>query len=170
MVGPAGDLVGDGGDVAVDADQTAHAGTTIRYSSIQFLGTFNGATWDVHNNLLGYTLLGLNIVAGPGAGENLFNYDPFIEFNNPFVLNAVDPKRLLLGTQNLYESFDQGDTLTNLNFNNGSWVGGAPTFANDIGVPLVYGGHAGTSANPDVIWAGVGNQIVYREHLGDPLQ
>src|SRR5262249_9742545 len=34
----------------------------------------------------------------------------------------------------------------------------------------VYGGHIGAITNPDVIWAGVGSQVVYREHLGDPLQ
>jgi hypothetical protein len=35
---------------------------------------------------------------------------------------------------------------------------------------MVYGGRIGSLANPDVIWAGIGNQVVYREHLGDPLQ
>jgi hypothetical protein len=35
---------------------------------------------------------------------------------------------------------------------------------------MVYGGHLGSVANPDVIWAGIGNQVVYREHRGDPLQ
>jgi hypothetical protein len=75
----------------------------------------------------------------------------------------------LVGTQNLYESFDQGTTVTNLNFNNGSYVGGGPSFYYAKGAPLVYGGYLDGVANPDVIWAGVGNQVVYREHLGDPL-
>jgi hypothetical protein len=113
-------------------------------------------------------------VAGPGAGQNLLDFDPFVQFYHPFVLNAVDPSRMLLGTQTLYESFDRGDSLTNLNFSNGQFVGASPSpfgsFQNDAGVPLVYGGRLGGVANPDVIWAGVGDQIVYRERLGDPLQ
>jgi hypothetical protein len=104
------------------------------------------------------------------AGQTLSGYDPFIEFYDPFVPNTVDPTRLLIGTKTLYESFDQGDTLTNLNFNNGSYVGGRPTSNNSMGEPLAYGGYLDGVANPDVIWAGVGNQVVYREHLGDPLQ
>jgi hypothetical protein len=165
---------GDGGVVAVDADQRAHPGTSIRYTSGQYLNQFNRSTWDANNNLLGTTFLGLNIVAGPGAGQNLFDFDPFVQFSNPLVLNAVDPRRLLIGTQTLYESFDQGDSLRNLGFSNGQYVGASPNpvggFMNQTGVPLVYGGHLGAVANPDVIWAGVGDQIVYREHLGDPLQ
>jgi hypothetical protein len=160
----------DGGDVAVDADQTAHPGTTIRYTSTQFLGLFNRSTWDANNNLLSQTFPTLSIVAGPGAGQTLSGYDSFIEFYDPLVLNTVDPTRLLIGTKSLYESFNQGDTLTNLNFSNGSYVGGRPTSNNSMGEPLVYGGYLGGVANPDLIWAGVGNQVIYREHLGDPLQ
>src|SRR5262249_28858270 len=58
-------LSGDGGVVAVDSDQAAHPGTSIRYSSIQFfgyskqqtsdsdkieyLGSFNRQTFDANN-------------------------------------------------------------------------------------------------------------------------
>src|SRR5262249_52039456 len=38
-------LGGDGGNVAGDSDQTAHPGTTIRYTSSQFFGNFNRPTW-----------------------------------------------------------------------------------------------------------------------------
>jgi hypothetical protein len=161
---------GDGGDVAVDANQTAHPGTTIRYSSAQFLAAFVRSIWDANNNLLSETFLTLPIVAGPGTGLNVYTYDPFIEFYDPVVLNSVDPTRLLIGTKTLYESFDQGDTVTNLNFSNGSYVGGGPSSPQGTGIPLVYGGYLNGVANPDVIWAGVGNQVVYRERLGDPLQ
>jgi hypothetical protein len=165
---------GDGGCVAVDADQTAHSGTSIRYNSAQFLVGFNRSTWDASNHLLGSTLVGLNIVAGPGAGQNLLAFDPFVQFYNPIAVNSVDSTRLLIGTTGLYESFDRGDTLTNLNFSNGSYVGGTSVsslIANDgYGQPMVYGGRLGRVANPDVIWAGIGNQVVYREHQGDPLQ
>src|SRR5262249_20629074 len=44
---------GDGGVVQVDADQTAHPGTSIRYMSAQSLYGFNRSTWDANNNVLG---------------------------------------------------------------------------------------------------------------------
>jgi hypothetical protein len=167
--------VGDGGFVAVDANQTAHAGTSIRYTSTYYLYNFNRSTWDANNNFLGSSPVGLQIVAGPDAGQTLSYLNPYMQFYNPFVLNTVDPTRLLIGTATLYESFDQGDTLTNLNFFNGSFVGGqsvtsSPAVNDGYGQPMVYGGRIGSVANPDVIWAGIGNQVVYREHLGDPLQ
>ena len=37
-------------------------------------------------------------------------YDATIQFVNPFVLNAVAPTRLLIGTSFLYESTDRGTT------------------------------------------------------------
>jgi hypothetical protein len=166
---------GDGGFNAVDADQTAHPGTSIRYNSSEFLYGFNRSTWDANNNFLGSSPVGLNIVAGPGAGQNLLNFDPYVQFYNPITLNTVDSRRLLLGTTSLYESLDRGDTLTNLNFANGSYVGGrsiSSFIANPdgYGQPMVYGGCLGGAANADVIWAGIGTQVVYREHLGSPLQ
>ena len=57
---------GDGGNVAVDGDQTAHPGTSIRYASFQFLGSFNRSSWDANGNFLGFAFLGLHIVSGPG--------------------------------------------------------------------------------------------------------
>jgi hypothetical protein len=160
---------GDGGNVGVDANQTAHPGTTIRYTSATFLLDFIRSVWDANNNLLSSTYLLLPIVAGPGAGSYIY-LDPSVQFNNPMVLNSVDPTRLLIGTKTLYESFDQANTWTNLNYSNGSYVGGAPNFYHATGEPLVYGGYLDGVANPDVIWAGIGSQVVYREHLGDPLQ
>jgi hypothetical protein len=170
-------ISGDGGVVQVDANQTAHPGTSIRYASAQYLEGFNRSTWDANNNFLGSSFIGLNIVAGPGAGNNLeTDLALALQFFSPIAVNSVDPTRMLIGTDTLYESFDQGDSLTNLNFSNGSYVGASPSslslqaFANGYGQPMAYGGRLGGVGNPDVIWAGIGNQIVYREHLGDPLQ
>jgi hypothetical protein len=166
---------GDGGVVAVDADQAAHPGVSIRYNSAQFLGGFNRSTWDSSDHFLGSVPVGLNIVAGPGAGKSLFKFDSHIQFSDPITVNTVDSSRLLIGTTSLYESFDRGDTLTNLNFFNGSYVGGTSLSVpgppgDGYGEPMVYGGHLSGIANPDVIWAGIGNQVVYREHAGDTLR
>lgn len=150
---------GDGGLVAVDADQSAHPGFSIRYTSSQFLGNFNRSYWDAANNFLGIELVPL-IVNGTG-GMDLFDFDPTAEeepeegeeeheipdesdptlqFTNPFVLNAVDPGRMLIGTGFLYESFDGGDTL---NFLGGT---GAPISA------LAYGSRFNGAPRPDVLY------------------
>jgi hypothetical protein len=57
-------------------------------------------------NLNGKTATGTAVL----GGTPLRRVDT-IPFSTPYVLNAVDPKRMLLGANTLYESFDQGDTL-----------------------------------------------------------
>jgi hypothetical protein len=130
------ELLGDdGGNVAVDSDQTAHPGRTIRYTSFQNFGSFNRTTWDAANTRVGgFTLVQLRITSGPGTGLTLFQFDPNIQFYQPYVLNAIDPSRMLIGTANIYESLNRGDALTNLGFTEffiGDRVGSSP---------LAYGG------------------------------
>jgi hypothetical protein len=168
---------GDGGVVAIDSDQSAHPGTSIRYSSYQFLESFTRQTVDANNVASPAVPVGLQIVAGDGAGQNLFDYDPNIRFMQPFVLNAVDPSRMLIGTTNLYESFDRGDTLTNLGFT-GAFIGGNDLFGLPFGRFMAYGGRLNGVAYPDVLYVssgaspllgGHGAQLLHRVHLGDPL-
>jgi hypothetical protein len=168
---------GDGGIVAVDSDQAAHPGTSIRYSSYQSLLQFTRQTVDANNVAGPAVLIGRQIVAGDGAGQNLLDYDPNLRFVQPFVLNAVDPSRMLIGTTNLYESFDRGDTLIDLG-PTGSFVGGNDFFGLSFGRFMVYGGRLNGVAYPDVIYAssgaspilgGHGAQILHRVHQGDPL-
>ena len=106
-----GELIqGDGGVVAVDANQTAHPGTTVRYTSFTQLGSFNRTTWNAANAMVGgFTFVGLNIVSGSGTGMTLFQFDPNIQFYNPYVLNAIDPSRMLIGTENIYKSTNRGE-------------------------------------------------------------
>jgi hypothetical protein len=171
--------VGDGGLVAVDADQAAHPGTSIRYSSYQYLDDFTRRTVDGNNVVVSTDPVKLQIVAGPGANKNLLHYDTGISFYQQFVLNAVDPRRMLIGTRNLYESFDRGDSLTNLG-SAGAFVGGNDFFQLIAGRPMAYGGRLNGVAYPDVIYAGAGSgpdgpfpgsgaRILHRAHLGDPL-
>jgi hypothetical protein len=62
----------------------------------------------------------LNITGGIGMGQTLLDFENSlpggrtVQFYNPYVLNAVDPKRMLIGTKYLYESTDRGDSLNNL--------------------------------------------------------
>jgi hypothetical protein len=156
---------GDGGNVGVDGDQTVHLGITIRYTSTQFFGFFNRTTWGATNTMVGgFAPAGLLITSGPGAGETLFEFDSFVQFYQPFVLNAIDPSRMLIGTENIYESLDRGDTLTNLG-STGDIIG------NDFGAsPMAYGGRLAGMPYPDVFYVGqTSNVIFHRVTLGGPI-
>jgi hypothetical protein len=151
-------IQGDGGVVAVDSDQTVHPGTTIRYTSFFNLGSFNRTSWNAANMMIGgFTLVGLNIVSGPGTGMTLFQFDPNIQFYNPYVLNAINPSRMLIGTQNIYESMNNGDSLNNL-VQTGQFIGGNFSY----GQPLAYGGRLSGTAFPDVFYVGAGATIYHR--------
>jgi hypothetical protein len=106
-------LTGDGGVVGIDANQISHAGTSLRYYSFQSFIRFTRSEWNASNTMQRSELVGLNITA-VGTGMRLIQFDPNIEFRQPFVLNAIDPARMLIGTMNLYESINRGDSLTNL--------------------------------------------------------
>src|SRR5262245_33600155 len=169
--------IGDGGVVAVDSDQTAHPGTSIRYSSNQDLGNFIRRTVDANNVVQSTVSVDLKIVSGAGKGKHLLEYDPNIGAYPPFVLNTIDPSRMLIGTKNLYESFDHGDSLTNLG-STGAFVGGTDSNQFIGGEPIAYGGRLNGVAYPDVIYAGSransdffgsGAHIIHRVHQGDPL-
>jgi hypothetical protein len=157
-------LGGDGGNVGVDSDQTAHPGITIRYSSFQNFGFFNRTTWDATNAMVdGFTPVRLLITSGLGAGETLFQFGS-IQFYQPFVLKAIDPSRLLIVTNaNIFESLDRGDSLANLG-------GTVFIFGNGLGAsPIAYGGRLGGVPKPDVFYVGVDAAILHRVTLGGPI-
>jgi hypothetical protein len=136
-------LQGDGGVVAVD-DISAGGSSSIRYTSFPSLGFFNRSTWSPSNTLIsGPTPLGLQITSGPGTGLNLFAFDTNIQFYNPYELNRIDPNRMLIGTLNIYESRDRGDTLANLFFTAGERI-----------TSLSYGGRLKGVPMPDAFYAG----------------
>jgi hypothetical protein len=136
-------MTADGGVVEVD-DKSANGASSIRYTSFNALANFNRSTWSASNVQIGSSnLIGLQIVSGLGTGLNLYQFDPKnIQFYNPYVLNAVAPNRMLLGTANIYESQDRGDTLSNLGF-----------FGKFIS-SLAYGGRLLGTDRPDVFYVG----------------
>jgi hypothetical protein len=96
-----------------------------------------------------------------------YKFDSTIQFLQPYVLNNIDPKRMLIGTSFLYESMDRGDTLTPLGGLNDLTSDGLDndldgtidnkseyTAAGPIGrvTKMVYGGRAGGVDNPDLIY------------------
>ena len=134
-------LGGDGGDVVVD-DRTL-PGVSIRYASGQGLFSFVRTYWDADNNLFGADFPALQPLGG-GA-------PPVGNFVTPVELNGVEPTRLAIGAANsVYESFDQGDTVTEI----------APGLvANSTGqAALAYG--AGTNAA--ALYVGSVNELYVR--------
>ena len=162
---------GDGGRVAVDADQTAHAGNSIRYYSTQNFGGFSRDTYDANGMQVGASVQPvLMINSGAGTGQTLFAYDGRlglngIQFTQPFALNLIDPRRILIGTRRIYESLNSGDTLANLG-EAGAVVGDE---TNTGGSPLAYGSRLNGTPAPDVFYVGAGNRIQHRVTAGGPI-
>jgi hypothetical protein len=123
----------------VAVDTTSTPGHSIRYTCAENLDSFVRSLWDANNNFVSFVQLGLVV---NNTGETIFQFDPNIQFYNPYVLNAINPRRMIIGTENVYESTDQGDHLTNLGFE-AQLING-----------IAYGGTSGGVANPDVLYVG----------------
>jgi hypothetical protein len=144
---------GDGSMVQVDT--TSEPGVAYQYYSNPNLANFTRRRVNVATGVDSRTGVAL-IVQGTG-GQNLYQVDGNRPWVTPYVLNAVDPRRMLIGTNSLYESFDRGDTLTNL----GSLGRVNPDIVWPFH-PMVYGGWSGGVAYPDLIWAGAGGNLYQR--------
>src|SRR5262249_34890038 len=171
------DPVGGGGVVvAVDADQQAHPGSKFLYFGSSDVGGFTRRSGTAG----GASHLGDGRVAAGGGGQTLNpNFDNTITFVQPYVLNAVNPARMIIGTSFLYESMDGGNNLTPLGglmdlnsdgLNNDNDFSDPPAntmplvdeldeFASVISVvggitALAYGGMLGDDPAPDVLYVG----------------
>ena len=164
---------GDGGRVGVDTDQTAHAGTTLRYFSSQNFGGFSRGTYDAMGVETGTVRPALMIMAGTGTGMSLSQFEGRgVQFIQPFLLNLINPARLLIGTGtfrvplgNIYESLDGGENLTNLGPAGGTVGNGSSTGSS----PLAYGSRLTGTAFPDVFYVGAGNRILHRVTAGGAI-
>ena len=157
---------GDGGDVDVDADQNAHPGTSIRYVSSQNLFALRRITFDTTNNQLGEKAFpALQITAGTGSGQRLYAFEPKLPFVTPFKVNRVRPARMMIGSNAyLYESMDQGETLTNL------IATGGPVGDLEGNSPISYGGrNADNTPNEGAFFAGAGDSLLRRTADGQPV-
>ncbi|MEX2497449.1 MAG: Ig-like domain-containing protein [Wenzhouxiangellaceae bacterium] len=96
---------GDGGDIAIDNLTSVEEST--RFVSSQFLGAPRRLRYDQDNVFLGQTSLSLTPLGGS---------DPIApQFTTPMALNQIDGNRLVIGGANaVYESLDQGDTVSAL--------------------------------------------------------
>lgn len=139
----------DGGDVAVNNLTLAGSGQSIRYSSVQDLGSFKRTVWDATNMLVSTATPARTLIGGGAA---------FVaQFVTPVVLNEITPARLILGGSNsVYESLDQGQTITEIGV---GIVAGA----------IAYGGISGGVNNADVLYVSQGNNVFVRTTTGGAL-
>jgi hypothetical protein len=140
----------DGGDVAVDNITLAAMNQSIRYSSFQDLGSFRRQVYGATNNLISTVFPALTVLSGGAALQT--------QFVTPVELNAINPRRLVIGGSNsVYESLNQGDTITEIN---------GPG-ANENA--MAYGGRSGGVANQDVLYVGSGSAVFLRTTAGAAL-
>jgi photosystem II stability/assembly factor-like uncharacterized protein len=131
---------GDGGVVAVDDISTA--GFSTRYSSYQFMSDFRREIYDAKNVRQARISPMLTVIGGGNA------LDPM--FYSPIRLNTVTPTRMIVGGQNgLYESFDEGDTVSEI----------ASIVVNDTGPQIIAYGAAG---NTDMLYVGSESRVFVR--------
>jgi hypothetical protein len=131
----------DGGVVTVDDISTP--GVSTRYSSNQNLGGFRRRTVDAANTVLSTVFPARTPLGGSPAMTP--------QFYTPIKVNNVTGTRIVFGAANgVYESLDQGDTVTRL----------APVVvANGTGPhPIAYG----AAGNPDMLYVGSGNRVFIR--------
>lgn len=135
---------GDGGDVAVD--NTSQPGFSIRYSSNQNLGGFRRLTYDANGDRVRVENPSRTPINGSDPLQPIFV--------TPVELNKIDPTRLLLGGSNgVYESLDQGDTITRI----------GPGVSQNA---MVYGGRSGGVDNEDVLYYGSDSSVFLRTTAG----
>lgn len=133
-------LEGDGGVVAIDVTSTP--GRSIRYVSYYSLQGFTRLNFDETNMLQGFDYPQLAVVGT--SGERFEG-----QFYTPLELNQVDPRRLIIGgSRQVYESFDQGDTIEEL----------LPPLAVNGAEAVAYGG----AGNADMLYVGVGKNVFVR--------
>jgi len=102
-------LGGDGGDFVIDNQTLAGTNQSIRYTSSQNLGNFIRIIRNADNSLDSFVFPALTITSG--------NPMPAPQFVTPTAVNTQDGNRLIIGfgaNGGAYESFDQGDTISQL--------------------------------------------------------
>ncbi|EFO81719.1 BNR repeat-containing protein [Oscillochloris trichoides DG-6] len=116
---------------------------SIRHASAQNLGGLTRYVFDADNNLVGSIETNRSTITDA-------------QFTTPLELNAITPQRMLIGgSGHIYESLTLGGPIVSI-----ANVGVNPPHA------LAYGGRRNGIANPDVFYAGVGNQIYTRTTAG----
>jgi hypothetical protein len=120
----------DGGVVQIDDSRAEYS---IRYTSNQGLFNFTRRFINADGIEIRTEDVGLLINGTTPLGAR--------QFYQPYVLNTINPDRMLIGTNILFESFDRGDTLRVASPNIGTVTS------------MVYGGSLGGVNNAELIYA-----------------
>ncbi|MCX7554705.1 hypothetical protein OS175_12515 [Marinicella sp. S1101] len=157
-------LGGDGGDFDVDVDTLSGKGQSIRYTSAQNLGGFVQVIYNADNSFAGFSFPALTVVSGDD--------NPIPQFVQPVAINSENPSRIVFGFSNreidgdndgddggLYESFDQGTTISQLSpngiqafaFGPTSIVAGAPGNEEQLYVAADTDLYRRTTAGQDLV-------------------
>src|SRR5262249_29150304 len=91
-----------------------------------------------------------------GLGQSLYKVEPTLPFIQPFIANVVDPQRLLIGTKWLYESVDQGQTVTRMS-----------QLPQQV-KPLAYGGYLNGAPAADIAYVTSGTTLYVRKSIAMP--
>jgi hypothetical protein len=168
---------GDGGVVAIDAKTYRSVEITVRYACNEYLTRFSRWYFSRLSQrgggvrpFAGPQNIELNITNGVGTGQKLLDFEnslkpSTVQFYNPYVLNAIDPTRMLIGTKYLYESMDRGDSLNNLLNVPETNISSQPQITS-----LTYGSRQNGNPMADALYAGTDSRtILHRAMLGDPI-
>ena len=135
---------GDGGAVLAGP---AASGFSTRYSSYYNLGDFRREVFDAAGVLQSRTSIQLAVLGGGAA--------PVPYFYTPIELNRVRPTRLVIGAINsVYESDDQGDTVTEI----GPGIRVNEALPTTYASPIAYG----ATGNAELLYVGAGNDVFIR--------
>ncbi|MGQ0799957.1 MAG: WD40/YVTN/BNR-like repeat-containing protein [Pseudomarimonas sp.] len=139
-------LTGDGGDTAID--NTSSATTSTRYVSFQWLGSFRRLVYNAASTLQSQAMPALTPLGAAPAMSG--------QFYTPIAVNAVNGFRLVfLADNGVYESMDQGATISRIATSRGNAL---------MGDPLVYG----LPGNVEFLYFAAGNALFLRSVAGEP--
>ena len=149
---------GDGGDVAVDDKSLAAQNQSIRYVSAQNLSNLQRRTYNENNQQISNIRVNRTVINGGAEFKPLFL--------TPIALNNLNPLRMIIGGSNsVYESLDQGDTISEIG------VGIKMRIFNGQGTKnIAYG----SNSNEDILYvagviSGVSNGVFVRTTANGPL-
>ncbi|HUO05603.1 MAG TPA: hypothetical protein VMU16_10450 [Candidatus Binataceae bacterium] len=167
LTGEFEDVGGDGDDVGIDNTSCCAGNNSIRYYAGTSLASFTAAFYNSGDVLQSTSNPALNL-AGVGNCNTALGNPPAgcanWQFTTPFLVNAINPKRIIFGAlDGVYESPDGGATIALLN---------TPVQVNvfpDGDSPMVYGASSGGVANPDLTFVGVSRQNAQCTGSGAPF-
>jgi hypothetical protein len=146
----------------------ASAGNSVRYFSAQNLQGFQRRVYNATGGLVSSSSPALTV---SGTGQSIYTYESnnggSMPFVTPIATNSVVGNRLIVSSsRRLYESTDGGTTLTLLN---SDLSGGTNLGASAGRNAIVAGGRLGGANDANILWAGVGSNLLLRSVAGGLL-